>query len=139
MDVGHDLDVLMAERVMDWYRRRWKNDVGEVGTSWFDRETKLKEMAGYCPPRLYDSVKWGWRPSADWGCAGLVVEKLGFSIWCAGGGGIGWKWAAGYWQGTDNDLICWSYDLPAEECLSPICDTAPHAICLAAKAAMEAK
>lgn len=37
----------------------------------------------------------------------------------------------GFIRGKENDLICWSKDLPVEECLSPIAETPAAAICLA--------
>ena len=116
MDVGHDLDVLVAERVMGWKRGRWKNEIGEVGTSWFDKDTE---------PTL-DNVQANldFRPSTDWAAAGLVAERLeaeGYRPkilkYVEGG------WGAVFYKGLD----AFRYEAP----------TAPHAICLAAVAAKE--
>lgn len=32
------------------------------------------------------------------------------------------QYVFGFTRGGDNDLVCWSHDLPPEECLSPVCE-----------------
>ena len=41
------------------------------------------------------------------------------------------EYCFGFTRGKDNVVVCWSKDLPVEECLSPICKTPALAFCLA--------
>jgi len=41
------------------------------------------------------------------------------------------KFCFGFGRGADNDLICWSKNLPPNDCLSPMADTPALALCLA--------
>lgn len=41
------------------------------------------------------------------------------------------EYCFGFIRGKDNDLICWSRDLPEEDCLSPIANTPSLAVCYA--------
>ena len=45
------------------------------------------------------------------------------------------QYVFGFTRGEDNDLVCWSRDLPPEECLSPVCDE-PALACLKALLAL---
>lgn len=65
------------------------------------------------------------RWSADIARAWELVEEAHFSIWCAGGPDK-WVWGAGYWR--EGNLLCWSYDLDPEDCLSPMCEITSLAI-----------
>ena len=44
---------------------------------------------------------------------------------------LGIEYCFGFLRGKDNDLLCWSRDFDPEECLSPVEETAPMAICRA--------
>ena len=77
-----------------------------------------------------------WKPTTDPAQAIELAEKFHFSIWCCGGPDK-YKYGAGYWR--KGNLLCCSYELSEEECLSPICATLPLAICEAIAAEMKGK
>jgi len=122
MQPGPGLDAAVAA-ALGFRRERWKNGIGEVGESWVHEDG---ERLPYCPPRLYESVSWGWRPSTDWGAAGLVVERLkakGYDIEI-GYDSVDCSWVASFMKGEKWGIVT--------------VEIAPHAICLAALATLEA-
>jgi hypothetical protein len=128
MDAGPELDKLMAERVMGWCLCRWKNEIGEVGTSWFDKDiepTLDNVRAFYCPPNLADSTRYGWRPSRKVDAAWQVAEKLAED---------GWAMDINHEPYSPYGVLLFRKDrgsFYAQEA------TFPHAMCLAAKEATD--
>ncbi len=54
--------------------------------------------------------------------------RAGFDTLALFGGPETFQWAAGYTRGDNNDLVCWSKELPPNCCLSPIAPTPGEAI-----------
>ena len=121
-DSGRCLDAWVSEVVFGEPAKWWEVP-GHRHDYWKDTGTVITELSHY---------------STDIAAAWEVVEKLGFSIWCAGGPDV-WEWGAGYWDWEDGkqDLLVYVLeDNAASERLSPISATAHLAICRAALKAM---
>jgi len=111
----------------------------------FNRAVILGEIQGreVClytiPP---EKIKEGYLPcmpapeySTDISAAWLVLDTTKFDcVWRILQGSLGIKYCVGYARGVDTvaGLICYAKNLHPEDCLSPVCDTFPEAVCKAA-------
>ena len=113
MPAGREMDALVAERVMGWYR---------VGAMWCKGANSFaaqaEEVAG-CPKI--------WTPSTDIAAAWEVVEKLREKAWVSVTSGK-----------TGNPCYC-EVDVVGGEIWHVTADTAPLAICRAALKLCEVK
>ena len=121
LEPGRKLDMLVAEQVMGWL-------VDPIFRIYAGAD---REML-HCNEPPIGSKKKRWSPSTSIAAAWEVVEKLQLSIIP---NNIGTKWEAGIWH--DDDIDSYHHGFYTSD--SAFCDTAPHAICLAALKAIAAQ
>ena len=117
MKAGHELDALVAEKVMGWHIQQLSS---YSFAAWFDSDNS---QTGWTEePDDYDSLRYFigvWHPSTNIEAAWEVVERVkDWRITLSGGEYEGDGWSVGVTNNTDT-----YYGLA---------DTAPLAICLAA-------
>ena len=117
LEAGPELDARVAERVMGWFKVRWREKPRRSEWVWRWCRTKA----------TYYAAHGSWSPSTDWAAAGEVLEKLNlltFSLHRENCGGVRY------------DVVC--YDKPDQsDQVHATATAAPLAICRAALKAVE--
>lgn len=134
-----ELDALIAQKVMGWKLTA----TAHSANLWVDQDNQL---TGWCDGDYPNYLCWAtrvWRPSTDWGAAGVVLEKLRQMRFIIRlgiiNGQFGWPWSG--WRLTiwknvyrDSGLIVEDcrktpYDFYKELSFEAEGDTGPLAIC----------
>lgn len=132
LNPGRELDALVAERVMGWRRLSYQQAFPDsdfqrgrtkLTSYWHDPSGAKKALAE--DSYDYYQPEDAWSPSTDIAAAWTIIDKMIADGWEVGE--AGYSRSQRKWDFTFNGGIAFP---------GPLCDSAPHAICLAALKAL---